>query len=80
MRTAPSVGSTIIRTLDCMSAYDARTRWLDFGDRGMGDFVGISVAAELPIGDLSSGSGRAIGSIGGLLVIGHVCFGLRLCL
>ena len=33
------------------------------------------MAAELPIGSLSSGSARATGSIGGLLVIGHV-FGL----
>ena len=34
--------------------------------------MGPSVAAELPIGDLSLGSPRAISSIGGTLVIDHV--------
>ena len=81
LKNAPYEESTILWTtspFNCMDFHDARTQWLDFGGQGVGDFLGVSMARELPTGELSSRSAGATGSVGGFLAIGHMFLSLLL--
>ena len=54
---------------DCAALRDVPGRWLDVGSRNRG-LAGVSVAAVLLVGDLSSCRAGAACSFGGLLVVG----------